>query len=398
MRITAANAFDSTVENLQKRQSEMSQAQQRLTSGKRVLQASDDPTAAARAERALATESRSDAAERALQASRNAMTLSESALGDAGDLLQQIRETMVQAGNASLGDNERKSLADKMSGLRAQLLSIANRGDGAGGYLFGGQGASQPPFVDGAGGVYFRGVPGQVQVALPEQLPLTVDGSAPWLQARTGNGVFETGAVFGNGGSGWIDSGRVTNPGAITNSTYTVQFSVSAGTTTYSVLKDGNPTSLTSVPYESGKAIEIDGMALTVSGAPADGDSFQTVPSAPTLSVFGTIDRTIAELKTPQRNAGQIQQTVNSGLRDLDQSMSALNSQRAQVGEVLNLTDGVESRINDTKLFAKSERSNAEDLDMVQAISDFQNQQTGYDAALKTYATVQKMSLFQYIG
>ena len=34
---------------------------------------------------------------------------------------------------------------------------------------------------------------------------------------------------------------------------------------------------------------------------------------------------------------------------------------------------------------------------MVQAISDFQNQQSGYDAALKTYSIVQKMSLFEYL-
>ena len=35
---------------------------------------------------------------------------------------------------------------------------------------------------------------------------------------------------------------------------------------------------------------------------------------------------------------------------------------------------------------------------MLQAISDFQNRQTGYDAALKTYSIVQKMSLFDHIS
>ena len=35
---------------------------------------------------------------------------------------------------------------------------------------------------------------------------------------------------------------------------------------------------------------------------------------------------------------------------------------------------------------------------MVEAIADFQNQQTGYEAALKSYSMVQKMSLFQYLG
>jgi flagellar hook-associated protein 3 FlgL len=71
---------------------------------------------------------------------------------------------------------------------------------------------------------------------------------------------------------------------------------------------------------------------------------------------------------------------------------------RARTGEALNRMDSVELRIADAKLAAQTERSNAEDLDMVQAISDFQNRQTGYDAALKAYSLVQRMSLFNYIG
>jgi hypothetical protein len=50
-----------------------------------------------------------------------------------------------------------------------------------------------------------------------------------------------------------------------------------------------------------------------------------------------------------------------------------------------------------TKLDAQTERSEAEDLDLMAAISDFQNRQTGYDAALKTYSIVQQMSLFEYL-
>ena len=42
-------------------------------------------------------------------------------------------------------------------------------------------------------------------------------------------------------------------------------------------------------------------------------------------------------------------------------------------------------------------QSNAEDLDMVQAVSRFQNEQTSYQAALQSYAMVQRMSLFDYI-
>ena len=63
---------------------------------------------------------------------------------------------VLAAGNPSYSDAERADLAQTLRGLRDQLLSVANRGDGAGGYLFGGQGTSEPPFVDAPGGVQLR--------------------------------------------------------------------------------------------------------------------------------------------------------------------------------------------------------------------------------------------------
>ena len=56
-----------------------------------------------------------------------------------------------------------------------------------------------------------------------------------------------------------------------------------------------------------------------------------------------------------------------------------------------------EQRVQQAKLDAQTERSEAEDLDLLAAISDFQNRQSGYDAALKTYSIVQRMSLFEYL-
>jgi flagellar hook-associated protein 3 FlgL len=395
MRLSTANSFDATVDVLQRRQADLRDAQERLASGKRVARASDDPGAAARAERALAAATRSDASQRALDASRNAMTLAEGALSDAGELLQQVRETLVAAGNASYSDAERKALAERLVALRQQLFSVANRGDGAGGYLFAGQGAGQAPFIDTAAGTQYRGVTGESVVATDETLPLALDGEAAWLRASTGNGVFETRVAAGT--TAWIDAGHVTDPSQLTGATYRIEFSGSGAAATYSILRDGNPTAAVNVPFVSGQAIEIDGMSLRISGAPAAADAFEAVPAAPSLDVFATLDRTIAELRTADRTSAQVTQTMQSGIRDIDQSMTALQSLRARVGETLNMTDTVEGRIASAKLAAKTERSAAEDLDLVQAISDFQGQQTGYDAALKTYSMVQRLSLFQYL-
>jgi flagellar hook-associated protein 3 FlgL len=307
MRITLANAFDRSVANLQKRQAELSRTQEQLTSGKRVQRASDDPADAARAERALAAQARAQAQLRALDASRNAMQLTESALGDAGELLQQARERLLAAGNASFSDSERRTLAETIRGLRDDLLALANRSDGAGRYLFGGQGADAPPFADAPGAVVYTGTAGQLQAAAGEATPLSVDGRAAWLQAP-------------------------------------------------------NP----------------------------------AVPGA-TLSTFDVLDQAVAELLTPGRSSAQVAQTVAEGLARIDAVAGNLGRWRARAGESLNRIEAIGERLAQSKLDAQTERSAAEDLDLVQAISEFQSRQSGYDAALKAYSTVQRLSLFEYL-
>jgi flagellar hook-associated protein 3 FlgL len=397
MRITSANAYETSVDNLQRRQQVLQLAQDRLTSGKRVARASDDPAAAARIERALATSSRADADQRGVQASRNAMQQAEGALGGAAEALQQVRELLVAAGNGSYTDAERANLGARIHGLREQLLSIANRGDGAGGYLFGGQGSAQPPFVDGPLGVAFRGAGGNTEVPAGDLMPMTLDGAAGWLQARSGNGVFVTAPRAGNGNGAWIDAGNVVDPSALTGANYQVVFAVAAGVSSWSVLKDGVPTAAVNQPYVPGQAISFDGIAVTLSGTPANGDAFDVTPCAPDLSLFDVLDRVAGELRTGGRSSAQVAQTVASGLRDVDAVFGNLQQQRALAGESLNRLDALESRLAESKLGAQTERSIAEDLDMVQAVSDFQAKQSGYDAALKTYSLVQRMSLFQYL-
>ncbi|MBE7417807.1 MAG: flagellar hook-associated protein FlgL [Ideonella sp.] len=396
MRISTANQFETGIRTLQQRQSELNAAQQQMTSGKRIARPSDDPANAARAERARAAEARATADQRAIDASRASMAQVEAAFGDAGELVQQARALMVAAGNASYGASERLSIAQQIAGIRNQLLAVANRGDGVGGYLLGGQGTSGAPFVDTLGGVTYVATGGASQTASGEPLPLAADGRVALLAARSGNGVFETAAATANG-SAWIDAGRVTDPSQLTGLPYSVQFSVGGSGTTYSVLRNGAATTATNVPYVSGQAIQIDGMSFTVSGAPANGDNFTVTPSSADLSIFDTLDRAAAALRNASLGPGGIHQAVADGLRDFDAGTAQIDRARSAAGAWLQRLDSVESRVASRKLQAQTERSSAEDLDMVHAISDFQLKQTGYDAALKAYSMVQRLSLFNYI-
>jgi flagellar hook-associated protein 3 FlgL len=410
MRLSTANTYQASIDNLQSRQSDLVDLQTRMTSGKRVTMASDDPAAAARAERAMASEMRSVTSQRSVEASRVIISQTETAFADATELLQQARETIVAGGNGTYTDNERALLAGKLKNIRQELFAVANRADGAGSYLFGGQGSSQPPLIDtpAPGGVQFRGVTGQMSTDADTTLPLSTDGSASWLTSNSGNGVFLTQAggnsVTGQAVAGaWISAGSVTDPSALfpTAATgYRIRFTSASDYTieSYPLATPSTVTTQSTGTYKDGGAINLFGMSVTVNGTPADGDRFEITPSTPTLGVFGALDTAIAELGTTNRTGAQRAQATADRLRDIDGVMGTIATGRAAAGDTLNRIDNETTRLSSQKLNAQTDRSNAEDLDMVDALSKFQNQQTGYDAALKSYSMVQRMSLFQYLN
>ena len=395
MRIATANRYEAAVDSLQRRQRDMAEANIQMTNGKRINRPSDDPTGAARAERAAIVQLRITSEQRSMQASRSAMTLAEAALGQAGDVLQDARERLAAAGNGSYGAAERAALAAQLAQYRGQLMTLANQVNGADGFLFGGQGNTATPFVDTLTGVLADAPGGQSQLSSTEQMPATVDGRAIWLGARSGNGVFVTSASATNTGNGWIGAGSTGLPQV--SDRYAITFANNAGNLSYSVEKNGAATALSGLPYRPGMAILVDDLSVTVKGAPADGDSFSLNPSTADLSPFAALDAAIATLGNATANAGQAAQAVNSGLRDLDAVMGHLQAARSEAGSALKRLDTIDGRNQDRALWAKSVQADAEDVDMLQAISTFQNQQTGYQAALQSYAMVQRMSLFDYV-
>lgn len=114
--------------------------------------------------------------------------------------------------------------------------------------------------------------------------------------------------------------------------------------------------------------------------------------------VFAVLQTAISALDVPGATAASTAQAVKDGVAGMDVAFETLLSARTVTGEVLNRLDGIESRLGSLKLTAEADSSNATDLDMIEALSRFQSQQTGYQAALQTYASVQRMSLFQYLN
>jgi len=394
-RLASANTYDNALGQLTTRQSRMSRLQEQLSASKRVLRPSDDPTAAAQAERAITRQARVTTDQRALEVQRNAMSNAESTLGDALQAVQEFRTLVVQAGNSALTATDRGSIAQRLSTLRDQILGYSNTKDSNGLPLFGALGSTAAPFVDQGGGVTFDGLAGQA-AAGDVAVPATLDGHAAWMDVPTGNGVF-TVTQANAGAQVWSDAGQVSDPAALTGHGYRIDFAVTAGVASYSVIDTNTSAVIQSAqPYVAGQSIRFDGLALVAQGTPATGDALLIGPSS-RASLFGVLDQAIVVVRDAP-NAAALGQGVAQALAQIDAGQSRLSSSRGLAGDLLNRVDDIAERQQSRSIQLEADRSRAEDLDVVKALADFSTQQTAYSAALGSYAQIQKLSLFNFIG
>lgn len=412
MRISSNTLFDNNVSAMGQQQARLLQTQQQISTGRRILTASDDPVAAARA----LDVSQSDAMNTQYAANRSmarhTLSLAESTLQSVTSLIQDVQTATVNAGNGTLNNSDRKTIATDLSGRLQELVGLANSTDGVGNYLFAGFQSRTQPFDTAAGALYY-GDDGQrlMQVSAARQMAASDSGADVFMRIKNGNGTFVTQAAATNSGSGVVSKGAMANPPptvAQIGNRYTLTFS--AGTvTTYSVTGTdstgaalptvGQPAVLpAAVPYVSGQAISFNGIQFDIQGTPANGDQFTVTPSA-NESLFKTMSDLITALNTPLVSGGSAQLTnsLNRGLNNLGNALDNILTTRSSLGLRLNEIDALKSAGDDLSLQFKQTLSQLQDVDYNKALSDLTMQQTSLQAAQKSFAKISDLSLFNYI-
>ena len=126
-RVTHRMMADSALRNLQARMSTVSDLNARMTSGRAIAKASDDPAGTVTA-LGLRSELKAQA-----QHARNAedglawLTAGEDALRSGTDLLRRARELTLQGlSTGSASAESRQAIAVEIAGLREDLLAVAN--------------------------------------------------------------------------------------------------------------------------------------------------------------------------------------------------------------------------------------------------------------------------------
>ncbi|HEX7984828.1 MAG TPA: flagellar hook-associated protein FlgL [Duganella sp.] len=418
MRISSKTIYDVGVGQISSLQSALARTQSQLSTGRKNLTAADDPIATARALEVTQSQGINTQLVTNRANAKTMLSLESVALRSAGTIMQDIKTLTVNAGNGSMTQKDRESLAVELEGKLNDLLGQANSSDGVGGYVFSGYKSTTLPFTQTATGAAYQGDQGQrsLQVGSTRTLPISDSGSSVFENNATGNGTFVTGAAAGNygrGGSGIISGGSVKDATQLTGHKYQIDFQVVPATpgvpkvTTYTVTDltlnqpvPAAPVPAVPQPYVSGQNITFDGLQFDIKGDPADQDNFTVEPSTK-QSVFTTITDLITALRAPGDGAaGQasLNNKLNQAQLNIDSAADNMLSVESAAGSRLKELDYLDSSGDDLNLQYATTLSGLQDVDVVKAISLFTQQQTTLDAAQKSFKTMSGLSLFNYIS
>lgn len=401
MRVSTVMMFERSVSSMNRQQSAFMQVGEQIASGKRVVRPSDDPQAASRAvgvSQSLASNAQqSDSRITA----RNSLSQEESVLNSVSDSLTRAKELMIQAGNGTLSDADRQSMATELRGVYEALLGQANSTDGNGSYLFGGYQDGAEPFVkDAAGAVQYAG---SDQVRQQK-----VDSSRLMEVGNTGRDVFQTVA----GGAGYVARAGADNAGTLTftgpqvadttapgyGDDYAISFAANGdGTFDYTI---SGPNGDTTGSYDgTGATLEFGGVRLTLEGTPEDGDTLD-VGTASNMNpdVFATLENMLSALENPldsDADKAAFANTLSTSSREMDNALDNVLTVRASVGARLNELDTLDTVGSDRKISYTQTQSDLIDLDYTTAISDYVLRQVGLQAAQKAFVDLQGTSLFE---
>lgn len=413
MRIATSSMTDANVASMQAQQAGLVKVSAQISSGKSVSAPGDNAVAAAQAVRLQTAGDALSQYGTNRQAASSALQQEDSSLGSVATVLQQVNQLLVQAGNASLNNQDRAALATQLQADRDQLAGLANGTDATGNYVFGGFRSAGPPFTNApnGNGANYVGDSGQrvAQIGPTRTIAIGDTGADVFTRAPTGAGSNVTSAAPGNSGTAVFSQLAVTQPGASDLAdTFSVKFSVTAATppvTTYTVQNTSavpaQPAGAPQ-PYVSGATIALgNGQTLAITGAPANNDAFTVAPATgPLANVFTTLDAVTRTLKTPVTDVASQTALLNSLATYSTQVTNTFNNVltvRASVGAREQEVTALGTQLQQVANNNTAQLSSLTSVDVVAAYSQFAQMQTALQAAQKAFVSVQGLSLFSLI-
>lgn len=406
IRISTQMITERSLNAMLRQQSDLSETQLQLSTGRRVLTPADDPASATRVLGLNGAVDTLAQYQSNIDRLTSRLETEEGALDGMTNLLQRARELTVQASNDVLTTTDKSAIAAEIRQLNDQLFSMANARDSGGEYIFAGYQTGTQPFSRNLGSYTYNGDNGQreLQIASDRTVADGDNGFDTFMNISTGPMVTVNVAaptavtavtagditIDGGNGNGAISIGALPVAASPAERATQLRDAINAVSGQTGVTAESNtapPDTLTLTAVGgTGVAINIAGTATTANTGLSTGT---TAPVTSRRSVFETLEQLATDLE-----AGN---SVGRYITDVDLALDNIIEVRTTVGARLNAIEEQQTVNEDLKLNLEIHRSEEQDLDYTEAISRFESQMTALQAAQQAYVQVKGLSLFDYL-
>ena len=171
---------------------EIQSLQNKISTGKNIVQASDDPIGAVNLSGLQQVKERFGQYSRNADNAINRLTIADTALQSVTTLMVRAKELAIQAANDTFGAQDREALALELEEMKNEMFSVANSTDSSGAFIFGGYHTNTQPFQkDNDLNIIYKGDRGTNAVSVSETRTIgtTLDGGSVFMAVKSGNAV-----------------------------------------------------------------------------------------------------------------------------------------------------------------------------------------------------------------
>jgi len=182
MRISTQQQYLNSTNNMQRSQNNLARLQEQIETGKKVNKPSDDPIASAQIQKLERELSQYEKYQGNIEVTQRRLDLESSVLDDIHTATDRMRQLAIQAGNDTLTESDRKSIANELRVTADYVAGLMNTQDSQGEYLFAGSKGGIQPYQKSPEGTYtYHGDEGQRMIQVAPDLYLPSNDSGRYL-------------------------------------------------------------------------------------------------------------------------------------------------------------------------------------------------------------------------
>ena len=405
--------------------SELQSLQGKISSGKNILVASDDPVGSVELSGMKVVKEQIDQYIKNVNTSDSRMKNIDVNLENLTSLMVSANELMIQASSDVLGASDREAIAIEMDQLKEQAFGLANQQDASGVFLFSGYKSKIQPFVkDISGKINYKGDRGVTSLAVSESMVVetNLDGGSLFQNIKVGsNKPISMFTLFENMSNSIRTAAQAVYaleaPTSaeieITNNNY--------GNWSFDITGNDGTASISSEligddPIDIITKINLADIGITASFSENEGkiklvsnqeglikienleiEGIENAQKSPTS--FITLNAT----DSAGSNIGRSQtlydanQLTSSQLNKISETQVHIANFRGKVGARLNLLERQNETLNERDLAIQKDMSKIGDADLAKLVTEMQSMMTSLQASQQAFVKISNLNLFEFI-